>query len=212
MADDGGVGGEPGEHQEQHRPVLAGHQRDDGKEVGDNIDHHVHAAGSNSAHGQRRLHHLRRDTAGKLVLIKTETLPQQVVVHPPAHRHRHVAHNHLVTRDSADEIAQRQQHQHHECHAGKTPAFLLQQRVGRARAEPVDDVADKAEQQHFQHGHADACQHDDDERCIKTATVITDKGKEPLRRRLRPVGREWRRALFDFGKHENLGGEESWGL
>ena len=201
MAQDQRVDDDPGDHQEHHRPVLACHQRDDGEEVGDDVHHDVGAGSRHRAHRQRRLHHLGGDAAGKFVLIEAHALPEQVIVHAPARRHRHVAHNHLVTRDGADVAKERQQDQNHQPHAGEFPAFVAQEGVGGACRQPIDDVADEAEKQHFQHGDGNAREHDDPQRCVKAAAVVADEGKERLRRRCRPVGREGVGVFLESAVH-----------
>ena len=195
------VDDDPGNHQQHHRPVLARHQRDDGEEVGDDVHHDVGAGSRHRPHRQRRLHHLGGDAPGEFVLIEAHALPKEVVVHAPARRHRHVAHNHLVTRDGTDVIEKWQQYQHHQPHAGEFPAFVAQEGVGGARRQPIDDVADEAKEQHFQHGNGDAGNHDDPQRCVKAAAVVADEGEKRLRWRFRPVGREGVGAFFEGGVH-----------
>ena len=196
------VDDDPGNHQEHHRPVLARHQRDDGEEIGDDVHHDVGAGGGDRPHCQRRLHHFGGNAAGEFVLVEAHALPEQVVVHAPARRHRHVAHNHLVTRDGTDVIEKWQQYQHHQPHAGEFPAFVAQEGVGGARRQPIDDVADEAKEQHFQHGNGDAGNHDDPQRCVKAAAVVADEGEKRLRWRFRPVGREGVGAFLEGGVHD----------
>ena len=82
---------QPKDKRQRHHPVGTGDQHHHGDEVDADIDEDVEQLDHRLANGQRGLHHLSGDAAGKLVGEERQALAQQTPVHLPARNHRVIA-------------------------------------------------------------------------------------------------------------------------
>ena len=135
--------GEKGRQQSCRKTAKDREQRD---EINDDEHQQVRDDQPRVADRKRRLHYLRRDAAGELILVEAHALPEHQPMKIPAQQHREIAEDHLHLdcrlkrnqQDAAREHAAKQQN---------PAAFLVKQFRGFDLGQPVDDAAQHREEQ-----------------------------------------------------------------
>ncbi len=191
VAQDADIDDEPYEQRHHEAQVR---RRDDGDhrhKVAHHIDEDVDDLHHRFAHGKRGLHHLRRDAARELVGEEGHALADEIPMHLPAGDHREIARERLVHGHRVQRAEKRNEHEQKHGHPDQRTALAGEERAGIAGREPVDDIAEELEQQHFGNTerHGAEAQHGKPRR--RRARVVPKEGEYSLGRkrgRLRGIG------------------------
>jgi hypothetical protein len=195
------VAHQPAGKRDRQAPVRRPHDEQHADEVDGDVVGHVEHLDHAFAHGERGLHKLGGDPAGKLVLVEGHRLLEQIAMDLPADAHRIVAEQRLLLEQRMGQHHQRQADKDDEGHACKAPAFLLKEGRAVALGQPVDDVAEEGEHPHL--GHRDQRHQDGgrDQIWPGPLGVVQAEGHQRARRFLRFLGGERVESLFKPAKH-----------
>ncbi|MNY06307.1 hypothetical protein D3C86_1390580 [compost metagenome] len=103
------IDAEPDQQRNDQPPVRRRNHEQHRNDKADRVDEHVDHLQRHFADRQRRLHHLGRNPAGKLVGEEVHGVAQQETMHLPARDHAEIAGKRLVHRHGMDRAHQRQQ-------------------------------------------------------------------------------------------------------
>ncbi len=199
----------PHRKQINHQPAHEGRQQPEVKIAdhqgnGDEVDDHEHQDVGQYhpgiAHRERGLHDLGRHAPGELVLVEAQGLRQHVAVEIPAQPHGEIAGERLLL----EQALQSDQHRA----AASTPAkqqqvaALLGPQPRRLHlGQPIDDMAQHAEQQRLEHADRRGQQCHRRDVAAHAARAGPQERKEPARQHRRRRVRIRRDEFFEVVKH-----------
>ena len=146
------VAGEPQQQRRRQPEVGRREQEHRAGEIDADVEQHLGHLHDDFAHRHGGLHHLGGDAAGEVVVEEGHRLPQDVAVRLPAGAHGKAAEHALVHDGFIEELQHRQDQQHDDRHPGEEMPVRLPERGAVGMRQPVDHVAEKAEQRHLDEG------------------------------------------------------------
>ena len=191
----------------QHHPPVGGDDEDnDTGEVDRHIEEHVDRLDDGLAHGERRLHQLLGNPSGELVLVEAHGVAEQPAMHRIAKPHGQAAEDGLEVHQPVDQLDAGHDDENQHGKAQELPTAIDPEGRGVGVAEPVDDVAEKAEQRDLDH--RDRCGHHSERKqcpAVGPREVPKERAKGTGRRRRDGRLRKRIDHPFEKGEHEDYG-------
>jgi hypothetical protein len=201
VAQDQDIDRHPDQQRDRQAQIRPRGDDEHAAEIHDHVEDDIQQLHHRLAHGERGLHHLGGDAAGEVVLEERQALAEQVAMRLPADDHGVVAQQGLMHDERVQQHGDGQGDQHGECRPQEA-ALRPEHLPPRGMRQPVDQIAEIAEQgdlqdrdQAGQHGH-------DRQMGLYPARVMAAEGEQTRRRQFGFLRRERPDQSFEKGKHQ----------